>query len=210
MVEPQIYVTQNFNQHTPRWWMSRNFIMIVVGVVILVEGVWAGYTLIKPVTKSEINKSLSGAVTKPESEASITITGDKEVKVGNVIKADVVIDSNSLIDGVDLLVKYDPKFLEPIDSSSPMKLGTLFGSYPVNAIDSQGLITISGAAQKDNEAFKGTNTFGSISFRAKQAGSTTVSLDFTPQSTKDTNIIESSSGNDILKKVSNLELNITK
>ncbi len=210
MVEPQIYLDQNFHSNSPvRFWQTKK-LLYVVGVLVLAEMIWAGYTLTRPVTQNEISKSLStNPVVSSGPEASLDIVGPTNVKVGNTSKVDISLSSTGEVDSVDLIIKYDPSFIEPIDGITPVALGSLFTNYPVNKIEQPGLISVSGTGQPGASGFKGQGIFGGIIFRAKKVGQTAITLDFSKGQTTDSNVIETKIGRDILSKVTDFSLNIS-
>lgn len=127
-------------------------------------------------------------------------------RIGEVVPVTVTVDTGSrVVDGVDLIIHYDPKILEA--SSGGLLKGSILEEYPTMAIDSaKGLISISGISALQN-GFKGKGLFATINLKAKIAGKTSLAIDFEGKgSTTDSNLVESSTSKDILEQVVNLEL----
>lgn len=175
------------------------------------EVVWAGYTLSRP-----LPKNVPGPTGEPEinsqptlggSLAGIALQGPSQASVGDTFKADIELSANSPSTGADVIIKYDPEVLQVVPSgTAAATAGKIFQSYPANTFDPKGIITLSGTSV--DKGFSGQGVFASINFKAKDKGLTKIEFDFTPGLTTDSNVIEVSSGSDILKKVSNLELTI--
>jgi hypothetical protein len=196
MVEPQIVIDQNYDAQKPSsgWWKSKRFLLGLVAVLVLGEIIWAGYTLTRPVTKDEVHSQT--AVSAPEAEtskASFLLLSTNTATVGQNIEVDLDLESNARINGVDVLIKYDPDSLELVNPKAPLQ--TLVE------------ITIS-AISNPNEEGVDKGTLGTLSFKTKKSGSTTVSVIYEPNSSKESNVIETKSGRDILNSVTNLNLNI--
>ena len=184
-------------------------LLIIAGILVLVEVIWGVYTLTRQPPKNPLSQTPTSSI-QPSPSGSlglVTLQGPTQVKVGEIFKVDMELTTNSPTDGTDLIVKYDPKVLELVlDGTKASTPGKTYQDYPANSVDPNGVITVSGVTL--NKGFVGQGLFGSLNFKAKTKGLTKVNLDFTPGSTTDSNITESSSGKDILGKVSNLEVTI--
>ena len=180
-------------------YLTRKNIFIVLGVIIALEVIWAGWSLLKPQPTP---------TTPAESmiqQTSLTLSTPKlDFSVGEEIEVSIQISSSKNVDGADLIISFDPKIL----TAKPTALGTIFSDYPQNTTDAiLGKMSISGiTSQMGGVVLNGE--FGKLNFVAKAAGTTRISFDFTPGQTVDTNIIESGTGKDILEKVNQLEINI--
>lgn len=184
--------------------LTRRNIFIVLGVIIAVELIWAGWFLVNS-AQSKPTPTPS-VITKPVAPpTAVTLTSLKtEYKKGEKITVAINISSSKKVDGVDLIITYDPKVL----SAQPATLGIIFSDYPQNTADATlGKVSVSGITTRPGGVIPEGN-FGTISFVAKTAGVTKIAFDFTPGQTVDTNVIESGTGKDILEKVNQLELNI--
>lgn len=186
--------------------MSKKILFIVLGIIILGELVWAGWTLSRsnnatgPVTKLTFPVKASPTTISLTSEKSTIKTGDKTTVLINL-------SSTRSTDGTDLIILYDPKVLS-VNAQNPVTFGKLYDDYPLNKVDlSSGKIMVSGISNKKGGTIA-NGLFGSVEFTAKAPGKTKIVLDFTPGSTVDSNVIETSTGHDILQGVNNLELNI--
>lgn len=187
--------------------LTRKVLFIVLGVVVLAEVIWVGSMLIKP-TPTIPPRAPQLAEIEPEKETVISLTTTaSNLKVGENIDVAIDLSSSKKSNASDLIINFDPKKLTVQNPSSPVVKGSIYGSYPINKIDIKlGKITVSGISE--GVAVMADGLFGVVSFKAKAAGLTTISVEFIPGSTTDTNVIESETGEDILEKVQNLELNI--
>lgn len=183
--------------------LTRKNIFIILGVVIAVELIWALWFLVKGAQLQPAPAVITTQVPLPQT--SIILSSAKaEYKLGEQIVVDVNISSAKQVDGVDLIITYDPKVL----SAQPAILSTMFSDYPQNKVDSNlGKVSISGITTQTGGVIPEGN-FGSISFVAKTAGITKIAFDFTAGQTGDTNVSQTGTGADILQKVNQLEINI--
>lgn len=189
--------------------IDKKIVLAVVAVFISGELIWAAITLFKTTTSSQSAPAMTtGATRKP----SLTLQASKSsLKVGENVTIQINEFSPKPTDGTDVVILYDPKLLkiQPAANGSPVLVTTMYNQYPVNSVDEKnGRITVSGISSKSG----GTLTqgfFGSVVFRAQAPGKTTVSLDYTPGKTTDSNIIETKTTKEILAEVGNVELNIS-
>lgn len=185
-------------------------VLLVIGVLILAEVIWAGYTLTRPVTVADVVDS--GVIGSPPTPgASITLTGPTTAKVGEAFKIDLNITSLSKTDAADVVITYDPKILEVVSTNgAPVVTGNVYPEYPVNLNDSiSGKISVSGASGVSGSTFSGNGVLGSISFKPKIVGSTQIGVDFTKGLTTESNIVATTTGGDILEEVTGLELMVS-
>ena len=191
--------------------LQRRNIFIALGAVIILEIIWAGFTLFKPATINVATQSSVVPTVKQQlSEISLQ-TPKNQIKVGEKFTVSINISSSKKSDGADLIIKYDPQLLS-VETTGlnkiPVIVGTIYSDYPSNNLDEKvGRITVSGITEQRN-GVSTNGLFGSLVFRSKAKGRSKVTLDFTPGSTVDSNIIESGTGKDVLEKVNNLEVNI--
>lgn len=180
-------------------------ILIFFGVVIVLELIWAGLTLLKPAARSTTQ-----TVPALPQITTISLSAPKtDLKVGESIVVSINITSDKQTVGTDLVITYDPKLLTVTAAgTSPVTSGTLYSDYPLNKLD-KNRITVSGITDKA-EGVLGNGLFGSVVFQAKEAGVAEIMVDFTPGKTTDANIIESGTSQDVLEKVNNLMLTISK
>lgn len=186
--------------------LTRKNIFIVFGLIVILELIWASWTLFKPAPPQVATKQ-APAEEKP---TIVSLSSPKTtLKVGEDVTVYINISSDKRADGVDLIINYDPKLLSPkTTDGQPVIAGTIFTDYPQNVLDAKlGRITVSGITAQAGGIIP-NGLFGSLVFVAKAPGAAKVSLEFTPQSTIDSNVTETNSGKDVLEKVNNLELNI--
>ncbi|MBU3957415.1 cohesin domain-containing protein [Patescibacteria group bacterium] len=191
--------------------INKKIIYAVVVFIIIFELVWAWQTLQKSKVVLVGNTASVPVQTEP---AVISLISPKtDLEVGEKITVAINITSSKLTDGADIIIFYDPKVLTVMpdaQSGKPVTLGTLYVEYPLNSVDEKnGRIAVSGLASAQAGVIP-KGIFGSIVFQVKVVGPTKVSLDFTPGSTIDCNVIETKTARDLLSLVNNLELNVMK
>lgn len=179
-------------------------IFIILGVVILIEIIIGLKTLLSPVPtpkKPVVNVSVS--------QGQILLSSPKQIfLVGEIVPVNIRVSTGGHpIQGVDLVVKYDPSKLTA--SSSGFIKGEAYDDYPVANIDvDKGILRMSGIVSVGKPGFIGNGNFGTINFKAKSVGSSDISLIFSPGSTNDSNMIEVGSSKDVLGQVSDVKINI--
>lgn len=186
--------------------------VILIVLIIAVEIVWAYKTIsvANPLTgKSQIQTPLAS---QREAANLIALAVAKnEFKVGENIPVTINIVSKKTTAGADLIIKYDPNLLLVITGKekTPVAVGGLYDNYPVNQVDEKnGIITVSGITNN----ISGTTpngVFGTVTFQGKAVGTARVFLEFTKNTTNDTNLIENETVQDVLEEVRNLDLKIT-
>lgn len=197
---------------------SPKIVFVILGIVLLGELIYAARVLMLPSAAPFLPAAQTGGVQLTPGQISL-IVPNTNIKVGDMILVSVVIDTGGhKINGVDLIVHYDPKVLE-IASSGIIK-GTILNEYPSMSVDSaKGLISISGIDNVNNSfnsndlMTKGplvpSSPFVTLNFKAKAIGRTSLSVDFKGKgSTTDSNLVEATTAKDILEKVNNLELTV--
>ncbi len=187
--------------------MPKKLIFTIVGLILIAELIWGGWSLTRKFTKTPAQ------ITTQQTQAKSTISlksSKNSFKIGENIPVTIELFSGKVTDGADIILTYDPKKLQIIPASTkvPVAVGNLYNDYPINKVDeSTGYIFVSGITSQANGVMA-NGVFGTISFKAKAAGSTKISVNFTPNSTVDSNIIENKSAKDLLIGVKNLEVNI--
>lgn len=186
---------------------NKKLIFIFIGIILLVELVWAGLTL------KEGKTSGSAAVGSGKSEASSTLSlssSKTSLKVGETVTVSIDVSSPVATDGLDVIMLYNPKLLSVVTGANklPVNLGSLYSDYPLNRVDeAAGRVAVSGITSKvGGVVAKGT--LGTVNFTAKAPGKVKIAFDFTPGSTTDSNIIETKTAKDVLGGVNNLEVEI--
>ena len=190
--------------------------LIIVGVVIvLLEAVFGAWYLLNP-SKRTNQKSLtpsSSSSVKPLSSAinnpsSLKITAPKlSFKKGETFEASIALSTaGKPSTASDVILQYDPSFLKPVKTTSPFSRGDAYDKLAFNALDiKSGIATVS-AISEVNKNFNGEGILAKISFQALKAGQTEIVIKFTPNETRDSNIV--SGGKDNLGMVENLNLEI--
>lgn len=189
------------------------YLFIIIGLVIIIEAIWAYKTLIAlnsipkpnsvPINTQSVQKKVLNII-------ALTVSKN-EFKVGESIPVTINVASNKNTAGADLIIKYDPNLLSVVTDTvkAPVAVGTIYDDYPVNKIDEKtGLITVSGITNNLNGIIP-KGVFGTIIFQAKAAGVARIFFDFSKGATNDTNIIENQTARDVLEEVSNIDIKIT-
>lgn len=114
---------------------------------------------------------------------------------------------NKTIQGVDLVLKYDPNYLE-FKSDNFFTAGPVFSQYPISQVDSSGLIRISAIATVSQIGFNGSGQLGTISYTAKKSGQTKLEIIFKPGDTTESNLVELQTGQEILQIVKGATIDI--
>ncbi len=215
MDNQSLFINPNSNIPAPKkWWQTKKVLFVIVGLIVLAEVLWSLYSLSKSspklVQKTEVQNNQQPSPA-PKTPATMSLLGPSKVRLNEDFKVEVRLSvPETSADGVDLIIKYDPKLLDVVNLSSPMTVGTIYPAYPVNSVDQAlGEIIVSGTSSLDSNGFTGQGILGSISFKAKKLGQTSISLVFDKNSTQESNIVETKSGHDILEMVENLELSVS-
>lgn len=176
-------------------------IFVILGVIILVELVLAIKYLRQP-------GPLPPPVVTPISSGNVELLAkQKTYKVGENIEVLVKVSTGGYPTvGSDVILHYSPQSLKT--NAASINLGNLYSEYPMKVVDEgAGTIRISGiSADRRREGFSGVGILATIVLKAVAVGSTSVTVEFEPDNTADTNLIESKDSKDILSKVTNLDL----
>lgn len=136
----------------------------------------------------------------PKYTASLLLSpSNGTVPVGELLEVSVLLETGEAkVDGADTILRYNPTMLRVVE----LKRGGLFGEYIQEEVDETGgRIRLSGLTFDPQPK---TGTFGTILFEPLKEGTTTVFFEFTPGSTKDSNVaLSGAAGVDILKEVKN-------
>ncbi len=195
----------NFNTDTPQKKISLpKIIFIILGVVLIAEVIYAGWSLIPKSAGTPLPVQSNSNVEQSVSRISLTAP-EQSFQVGDVIPVLVSIDSGGKnISGVDLIVQYDPEFLEI--TNEDLEVGQALDEYPFKSVDpEQGLVSISGITSLGND-FSGAAEFAALNFRAVSPGQTVLSVNFEKGSTVASNLVEVTSAQNILEETDDLEL----
>ena len=178
----------------------KRLILIILGVLILAEVVWAVWTL--------SGRAAGTRASAPKPTAVVLIPDKNSLRVGETVKIDINLSSTRSTSGADLVIIYDPNVLAVKNVGNPVSLGNLYPSYPSNLVsEGEGRVSVSAVTQ-ENAGVIADGHFGSIEFMVKAAGQTQVMVDFAFGQTTDSNIIAVDSGDDILLKVTNASLSV--
>lgn len=182
---------------------GHKIVFAILGLIILAEVIYAVRTLTLPTPPPPAPKA-----SVQSTAAKISLSAAKEnFVVGEAVPVLVMIDTGgSKVSGADLIVSFDPKLLEA--TSGGVIAGTIFDEYPLKSVDkAKGIIAISGISSLGN-SFIGRGLFATLNLRAKEAGVTSLGIDFTKGQTSESNLVENTTSEDILKSVDNLKINI--
>lgn len=159
----------------------------VVGISIVPFTITRQEKVTPPVTTALAKSSASLYLSPPQ----------KTLALGEIFEVAVLLATeDAKVDGVDAVLNYNPKMLKVLK----VEKGRLFEEYIPEKVDEEkGRILISGLTFYPQEK---TGTLGRVTFETLKAGTTTIFFEFTPGSTKDSNVaLTESNGSDILKKV---------
>ncbi len=193
--------------------LTRRNIFILLGVVIVLELVWALSSVWKNQPVTEILNIPKQSIVQTVIPTSISLESNKDqVEVGEVFTLRINLSSDKKSYGSDVVITYDPQYLtvqKTADEKSAVKISTLYDEVPFNTVDEKlGQVRVSAISNKEGgELAQGE--LGTVDFIAKKIGNTKIQLEFVEGSTSDTNILDSSTGEDILVNVKNLNITIT-
>lgn len=190
---------------------SKKIIFLILGIIVAAEIAWAATMLLKPADPAVVPSSTPSDNVQVDTvqKTMISLTSDSaSLKVGETFTVKIGITSSSNTDGADIIINYDPKYLsvEPVDES-PVVLGSLYSDYPVNKIEKEGKIVVSGISSIEGGVVP-NGLFGSIKFMPKITGNTQIKIDFQTDDTRETNIIAAGEGKDVLSEVQDLSIEI--
>lgn len=177
----------------------------ILGVVILVELI-IGF---RTITASKIQ---SGSIPQIQSmtDPQIVIKPlQTNVKVGQTVEVEaLVVTGGKSTDSTDLILKFDPNFLEA-SASTAIKTGQIYQDYPVSVIDPKlGEIAVSGVTPPKGKPFVGIGTLATFTFKTLKVGKTSLTVDFQKGDTADSNVVLSGTSKDILDQVYNADISI--
>ena len=184
-------------------------VLILLAGVLILESVLAIFWVKS--TKRTPSLTVSQVKKPKEHLASLSVSPQNiQTREGDQFTVKVFVDTQGrLVNGIDAIVVYDPKVLEVVDQPTT---GDLFTSLLVNTVDSaRGQIILTGSRlSKQSQPLQGTGTLANISFIAKTAGNTNITLLFDPATTTASNIVEASTNNNILTDVNSATIQISK
>lgn len=183
------------------------FILIALVVIIGGEVIWGIWYLTRPLPQTPKQKTEKSLLVEANPKASLSLSASQtSAKIGDNVGVVIKLDSgNRKLDGVDLVIKYDPKVLS-LSTDSFIK-GPIFPEYTGQNIDqTKGVFSISSLTNNQQGKENKDGVLGSLTFKAIGKGSSLVSIDYEPNKTTDSNVIDSSLSKDILDKVTNISI----
>jgi hypothetical protein len=174
-----------------------------LGLVILIEVVIGVKTLLTPIPAVGKIAPLYGA--------KISLIPSKEsFKIGDYVPVAIRVSTGGRATvGTDLVLQYDPKYLEAPAQANFLR-GQIYKDYPVISIDNKtGQVRVSGVDSPGESGFSGIGILGEMIFTAKKEGKTTLQIQFKPGGTNLTNVIENTTAKNLLDQVYNLDVNIS-
>jgi len=157
-------------------------------------------------------------------KAIMSLVSDKgDYNFGDIVKISVVLSTeNRKTPGVDVLLAYDPEFLQALSLSGAKLTGkgivkfkseqildvsnSKFDTFPYFSIDYNKSLLLFEALTQPLKNFQGIGEIGSLNFKALKSGKTQIKLVFQKGSAIDSNI--AFAGRDVLTSVNNVEINI--
>jgi len=116
---------------------------------------------------------------------------------GEEFDVNVFIDTGKVeTDGADIVLKYNSEILEVLEIIP----GEIYYDYPIREAF-EGTVKITGLANSSGPFFSGNELFATVKFKAKFGGEETISIEFTNDSTTDSNIAIHGSGTDALTEI---------
>lgn len=186
--------------------ISTRVIKIVLGIfaiIVVIQLVMGARTLLAPIPEIPKLQPITGGKIG-------LIAAKTEYRVGEDIEVLIKVSTGGhTTDGTDLVLSYDPKVLSA-SSSAFFTKGTIYQEYPIIEHDFQeGVIRVSGVTSLQQEGFNGIGSLGTLKFRAQSPGQTVLTIEYRPNETQESNIVESRNAKDILDQAFNLNLRIT-
>ncbi len=205
-INPLIYQNPLSDNQNPkssllRTWLPRIVILLLVGLVV--------FQLVRVFGIGSQRSANQPLPLQPASSGTIVLVDqNKTYRVGETISIPVrIITGGHIIQGVDLVIKYDPKFLTA--ATPALTTSKIMSEYPTNQADpTNKLIRVSGISSVEQVGFNGAGIFGTLNLTAAAKGTTTISVDYSLNSTTDSNMIELATGNDILGLGNSVKINI--
>lgn len=181
-------------------------------IVLLLLGLGLGVFLVQQRTNLKPKASTSDPISDPIKVKRASLSLDPSTtsfSKGCGHSISILLDTGiSRTDGTDAILRYDPTRL----TATSIITGTIYPDYPKNSIDSQnGKVSISGITSPSNP-YLGKGVFAVVNFivpNTAPVGKTQITFDFNPNTTNDSNVVESGTSLDILSDVRNGTYDIT-
>ncbi len=162
----------------------------------------------KPLTPSKPETKISS----PQSKSAILSLSSPKInyQLGETLPLIINLDSKGLmVDGVDVLIIYNPSYLDPQFLTDKNPLDTtesVFAVFPLVKIDEAiGQIKFS-ALSSPGQSFVGNGQVAKLQFKALRQGKTSLEIKFKPGLTNDSNVALAGKGKDVLGKVKGLKI----
>lgn len=204
---PTVYTAAESFKPSKKWFKTWKIIYPILGIMVIVELILGFKALLAPLPQSQGQKLL------PIKDAKLILvhpTKGLNFKVGDDISVPIRVSTGGhYTSGTDLILRYDPKVLEPAQDF--FLLGKIYDSYPLTNIDrKEGVIKVSAVVSAGKKGFNGIGELGIANFTAKAKGDANLTIVFSkPGLTSDSNVFATDEGSkDVLGTVTNLKLNI--
>lgn len=187
----------------PRGRHRMRLLFILLGVLLIVELVHSARLLMQPLPKK--------ATPRPLSLGRILLTtpnNPTHLGLGQSVSVEVRVSTGGHnIDGMDLSLGFDPRSLQA--TSSGVLEGNMFRQYPQVKVDNHsGSVSISGISSPQGSGFNGIGTFAIIRFKAMKLGATALKVNYSPNASNLTNLVESATAKNVLASGASLQLNV--
>jgi hypothetical protein len=190
--------------------------VIVIGLIVIMLESIVGYIYLTYREKMSLdplpqpNPSQQQLVGTPTKKPTLALRTDQaSLKKNETITINAVLEGQgNRASAADLTIRYDPEMLNIIatNSATPFAKSQIFQKTVFNAVDTKtGLATMS-AVSEIEQPLPDLAFLTSIVFKALKEGPTEITIVFTPDETRDTNIVSESE--DILGSVENLPITI--
>lgn len=211
---PIIYQTNNLPASkglNPLGWLIRIVIgLIFIGLIIFI--VFQIYNAIQLLSKTGSPPSTSSNNSSAASPTVGLSIANPDIAVGSQIQVPISVNtSGKKVIGVDVVIKYDPQFFQATNSGTlkVFQPSQIFDEYPIAVADTnRGEIRVSGIASNSQSGFNGIGVLGTLTLKTLKTGQSTLTFDYLPNGTTDSNMVEYMTGVDILSAVENLDLTI--
>lgn len=203
-INPSVFISPEGNLPQDKRKLNPRFVVVIILVVV---GLVVFSLMRSPSLSSKTQTARTNQPMKQSSKPRIILVADKkEYKVGDgVILLIGLGTGGKKTAGADVILDFNNKMLEA--SQSTLFPGNLYPEYPLLSVDQKaGKIRVSGNSSQ-GEGFFGEGVLATAILKATKAGKAKVTVDFTPGSTTDSNIVGDSE-KDLLEEVGNLEVEI--
>lgn len=157
-----------------------------------------------PTPPSSVTPTATVTPTGGISHASLTLVQESASVAGTDFHVSVNLNTESPIAGTDAVILYDVSELTLV-SATPLEL--LYHTFPASVDLSKGIIRISQVSDIGSP-YMGSGKLADLVFTPKSVGVATIGLDYGEGRTNESNVIENSTGNDILEMPSSLKVSI--